>query len=148
MDKKNIPDQVGKTVIVTGANVGIGFETALGLYESDANVILACRNQKNAQDTLAKLQELNGKGALETGVLVLSDLNSVKQFAATFLQNHKQLNILINNAGVAMPPASKTTEGYELQFGVNFLGHFALTGCLYPLLKADIQPWQPLKKML
>jgi len=134
--KKNIPDQTGKTVIVTGANVGIGFETALALYEAGAHVVLACRNLKKAEDSCVTLQAQPGKGTLETGVLDLSDLSSVKQFAATFLQNHKQLNVLINNAGVATPPASKTSEGYELQFGVNFLGHFALTGCLYPLLRA------------
>ena len=97
--------------------------------------MLACRSLKNAEDTVVKLQELNGNGALETGILDLSDLSSVKQFADTFLRKHKRLDVLINNAGVAMPPASKTTEGYELQFGVNFLGHFALTGYLYPLLK-------------
>lgn len=134
--KKNIPDQTGKTVIVTGANAGIGFETALGLYESGAHVILACRTLKSAEDTLARLQAFNGKGTLETGVVELSDLTSVKHFAETLLQRHRQLHALINNAGVAAPPASKTTEGYELQFGVNFLGHFALTGHLYPLLKA------------
>ena len=133
--KKNIPSQTGKTVIVTGANSGIGFETALALYEAGANVILACRNPKSSEGTLVKLQELNGKGTLETGVLDLSDLSSVKKFADTFIQKHKRLDILINNAGVSMPPASKTTEGFELQFGVNFLGHFALTGHLYPLLK-------------
>lgn len=126
--KKNIPDQTGKAVIVTGANSGIGFETALALYEAGAHVILACRNQQNAEDTLGKLQELNGRGKLETGILDLSDLNSIKEFANIFLQKHKRLDLLINNAGVSMPPASKTTEGYELQFGVNFLGHFALTG--------------------
>lgn len=131
-----MPDLSCKTIIVTGANVGIGFETALELYEAGAHVILACRNSKNSEDTLIKLQELNGKGTLETGVLDLSHLSSVKQFADIFLKIHKRLDVLINNAGVAMPPASKTTEGYELQFGVNFLGHFALTGHLYPLLKA------------
>ncbi|MET0636947.1 MAG: oxidoreductase [Chitinophagaceae bacterium] len=133
--KKDVPDQTGRTVIVTGANVGIGFETTLALYEAGANVILACRNPKSAEDTLGKLQELKGKGTLETGVLDLADLNSVKEFANIFIQKHKRLDLLINNAGVSMPPASKTTEGYELQFGVNFLGHFALTGHLYPFLK-------------
>ncbi|MDQ6843817.1 MAG: oxidoreductase [Bacteroidota bacterium] len=133
--KQNIPDQKGKTIIVTGANAGIGFETARALYQAGANVILACRNIEKAEDTFIKLQELSGKGTLETGILDLSDLSSVKQFADSFLQKHKRLDVLINNAGVAMPPASKTTEGYELQFGVNFLGHFALTGHLYPLLK-------------
>lgn len=134
--KKNIPDQTGKTIIITGANTGIGFETALALYEAGAHVVLACRNLEKAENSRVTLQAQHGKGTLETGVLDLSDLNSVKQFADTFLQNHKQLHVLINNAGVATPPASKTTEGYELQFGVNFLGHFALTGRLYPLLKA------------
>lgn len=134
--KENIPDQTGKTILITGANTGLGFETALALYKAGAKVILACRNLKNAEDTLIKLQKLNGKGTLEIGVLDLSDLSSVKQFSEEFLQKHKQLHVLINNAGVAMPPASKTKEGYELQFGVNFLGHFALTGRLYPLLKA------------
>lgn len=133
--KKDIPDQTGKTVIVTGANVGLGFETALALYEAGALVVLACRDLKKAESTCFKLQAQLGKGTLEIGVLDLSDLNSVKQFADTFLQKHDQLHVLINNAGVATPPASKTTEGYELQFGVNFLGHFALTGRLYPLLK-------------
>lgn len=134
--KENIPNQNGKTIIVTGANIGLGFETALALYEAGANVVLACRNLQKAEDTRVKLQVLNGKGTLETGILDLSDLSSVKLFAETFLQNHKQLAVLINNAGVAMPPASKTAEGFELQFGVNFLGHFALTGLLYTLLKA------------
>jgi NAD(P)-dependent dehydrogenase (short-subunit alcohol dehydrogenase family) len=134
--KNNIPDQSGKTVLVTGANAGIGFETALALYEAGAQVILACRSQINAEEALRKIQEQPGKGTLETGILDLSSLSSVKQFAGTFTQKHPQLHLLINNAGVMIPPASKTAEGYELQFGVNFLGHFALTGYLYPVLNA------------
>ena len=134
--KKNISNQKDKTIIVTGANVGIGFETALALYEAGANVVLACRNLQNAEEAINKLKTLNGSVTLESGTLDLSDLSAVKQFAEAFLQKHKRLNVLINNAGVAMPPASKTAEGFELQFGVNFLAHFALTGHLYPLLKA------------
>ncbi len=134
--KKDIPEQTGKTIIVTGANTGLGFETALALYEAGAHVVLACRDLNKAEDARAKLQSRPGKGTLETGVLDLSDLNAVKRFADEFLQKHTQLHILINNAGVATPPALKTAQGYELQFGVNFLGHFALTGRLYPLLKA------------
>ncbi len=132
----NMPDQTGKTVIVTGANAGIGFETALALYKAGAHVILACRNLKNAEDALRKIQEQKGTGTLETAILDLSSLAAVKQFAETFLATHKQLHVLINNAGVMIPPASKTVDGYELQFGVNFLGHFALTGYLYPVLNA------------
>ncbi|GAB3920013.1 oxidoreductase [Larkinella terrae] len=134
--KKNIPDQTGKTVIVTGANAGIGFETALALYEAGARVILACRSLEKAEEALLQLKNLGGKGTLETGRLDLSSLASVRQFAETFLQNHPQLHVLINNAGVMTPPPSKTAEGFELQFGVNFIGHFALTGYLHPLLRA------------
>ena len=133
--KNNIPDQTGKTIIVTGANAGIGFETALALYEAGAHVILACRNLKNAEQALLKMQERKARGSLEIALLDLSSLTSVKEFAETFKQKHKQLHVLINNAGVMIPPASKTAEGYELQFGVNFLGHFALSGYLYAVLK-------------
>jgi NAD(P)-dependent dehydrogenase (short-subunit alcohol dehydrogenase family) len=134
--KNNMPDQTGKTVIVTGANAGIGFETALAFYEKGANVILTCRSLEKSEQTLQKMQQQPGAGTLETAVLDLSSLALVKQFAGDFIQKHRQLHLLINNAGVMIPPASKTTEGYELQFGVNFLGHFAVTGYLYPLLNA------------
>ncbi len=133
--KDNIPDQTGKTVLVTGANTGVGYETALALYEKDANVMLAGRDLKKVEDAVAKIKKLKGTGLAEAGILDLASLKSVKQFAESFIKNHKQLNLLINNAGVMIPPASKTAEGYELQFGVNFLGHFALTGYLYPLLE-------------
>ncbi len=131
----NIPDQSGKTVIVTGANAGIGFETALALYKKGAHIILACRNLKNAEDAIARIKVQKGPGTMEAVVMDLSSLQSVKKFAENFIQKYTQLDILINNAGVMIPPAAKTAEGYELQFGVNFLGHFALSGYLYPLLK-------------
>lgn len=134
--KQNIPDQTGRTIIVTGANVGLGYETALALYEAGAHVVLACRNQQKAEEARLALLAQPGRGTLETGVLDLADLGAVERFADTFRQTHAQLHVLLNNAGVATPPATKTAQGYELQFGVNFLGHFALTGRLYPLLKA------------
>ncbi|WP_019941068.1 oxidoreductase [Dyadobacter beijingensis] len=134
--KKNIGDQTGKTAIVTGANTGIGFETALALYEAGAHVVLACRNERNAQDAAARIQAQGGKGGLETAVLNLANLHAIGALAETFIQKHEKLDILINNAGVMTPPASKTDDGVELQFGVNFLGHYALTGHLYPLLNA------------
>jgi NAD(P)-dependent dehydrogenase (short-subunit alcohol dehydrogenase family) len=134
--KENIEDQTGKTVIVTGANTGIGYETALALYQKGAHVILACRDNQNAEHAITRIKQHNGKGSLEVGILDLSDLTSVERFSKTFMESHPQLHVLINNAGVAVPPAALTTQGYELQFGVNFLGHFALTGYLYPLLKA------------
>ncbi|WP_299585052.1 oxidoreductase [Mucilaginibacter sp.] len=134
--KNNMPGQTGKTALITGANTGIGFETALALYEAGAHVVLACRNFDSAQLALAKIAEQKGTGTLEIALIDLSSLKSVKQFAEAFTEKHQQLHLLINNAGVMIPPASKTAEGYELQFGVNFLGHFALTGYLYPLLNA------------
>jgi NAD(P)-dependent dehydrogenase (short-subunit alcohol dehydrogenase family) len=133
--KNNIPDQSGKTVIVTGANAGVGFETALAFYEKGAHVIMAGRDLKKIEEAITRIKKLKGNATVDAGILDLASLKSVKQFAELYIQNHKQLDLLINNAGVMIPPASKTNEGYELQFGVNFLGHFALTGYLYPLLE-------------
>jgi NAD(P)-dependent dehydrogenase (short-subunit alcohol dehydrogenase family) len=133
--KENIPDLSGKTIIVTGSNTGVGFETALALYEKGAEVTLACRNLKSAEDAVNRIRQLKGNGSVNAGLLDLANLESVKLFAENFIRDHEQLHLLINNAGVMIPPASKTTEGYELQFGVNFLGHFALTGYLFPLLE-------------
>lgn len=136
--KNNIGDQTGKTAIVTGANTGIGYETALALFEAGAHVVLACRSERNAQEARARLQSQGGKGSLETATLDLANLHAIHAFSKVFIQNHNQLDILINNAGVMTPPASKTDDGFELQFGVNFLGHYALTGHLYPLLNATL----------
>ncbi|MBC6112998.1 oxidoreductase [Pedobacter fastidiosus] len=133
---KEIPDQKGRTVIVTGGNTGIGYETALALYQAGANVIVACRDKEKAKNAISKMENQKGSGSLEAGILDLASLNSVRLFSERFIEQHEELHLLINNAGVASPPASKTTEGYELQFGVNFIGHFALTGYLYSLLQA------------
>ena len=133
--KENIPDQTSKIAIVTGANSGIGFETALALYQAGAHVIIASRNLNNAFKALESIKATDGKGSLETGLLNLANLSDVKKFTDNIRKEHGKLDILINNAGVMIPPASKTDDGFELQFGVNFLGHFALTAHLYPLLK-------------
>lgn len=133
--KQNMPDLSGKTALVTGANTGIGYETALALYEAGAHVILACRSQENADKAMAAILQSGGSGSLETGLLDLADLNAVKTFADGIRARHKELHLLINNAGVMTPPAAKTADGFELQFGVNVLGHYALTGYLYPLLQ-------------
>ncbi|RDC58411.1 SDR family NAD(P)-dependent oxidoreductase [Pedobacter chinensis] len=134
--KENMPDLTGKTTIVTGANTGIGYETAKALYEAGAHVTIAVRNAHKASEAVNKIQsETKGKGKLDFGILNLANLAQIKSFADEFKNKHQQLDILINNAGVMIPPASKTDDGFELQFGVNFLGHFALTGHLFPLLK-------------
>lgn len=133
--KENIPDQTGKIAIVTGANTGIGYQTALALYQAGAHVIIASRSLENASEALKSMEATAGKGSLETGLLKLASLNDIQKFADNFKKDHEKLDILINNAGVMTPPAAKTDDCFELQFGVNFLGHFALTAHLYPILK-------------
>jgi len=133
--KKDISSQDGKTAIVTGANTGIGYESALALYEAGANIIIASRDAEKAHQAIEKIQLARGKGQLDYINLDLSSLKAVKQFSKIFLSRYGRLDLLINNAGIMIPPEGKTDEGFELQFGVNFLGHFALTGYLYPLLK-------------
>jgi len=132
---KNIPDLDGKQALVTGGNSGIGYEMALALYEAGATVTIAGRDDQKLSQAAQEINEVAGKGNVETAILNLATLAQVKQFAQSYISTHSRLDILINNAGVMMPPQSLTDDGYELQFGTNFLGHFALTGHLYPLLK-------------
>jgi NAD(P)-dependent dehydrogenase (short-subunit alcohol dehydrogenase family) len=127
---KDIPDQTGKTAIVTGANVGLGLETARALAAHGATVILACRNLEKANAAKADIQQSASSAKLEIIQLDLADLGSVRQFAANFAGKYQHLDILVNNAGVMAPPLTKTKDGFELQFGANHLGHFALTGLL------------------
>lgn len=132
----DIPNQSGRTVIVTGANTGIGFETARALARKGAKVILACRNLDRGQEALESIQRESTDAAVSLEQLDLSDLRNVEAFAARFTEQHQQLDLLILNAGVMVPPETKTAQGFELQFGVNHLGHFALTGALLPLVQA------------
>ncbi len=125
----------GKTAIVTGSNTGIGFETALDLYQKGAKVYVATRNRARAIDAITRMQETNGSGELIYGHLDLASLTNVKEFANTIIKNETRLDLLVNNAGVMIPPPAKSEDGYELQFGVNFIGHFALTGHLFHLLE-------------
>jgi NAD(P)-dependent dehydrogenase (short-subunit alcohol dehydrogenase family) len=133
--KENIPDQSGKIAIVTGGNTGIGFETAVALCSAGAHVIIAGRDSKKVSEAVHKINAQEVKGIAEGDVLDLASLEAIKRFAMRINARYEGIDILINNAGVMIPPESKTREGYELQFGVNFLGHFALTGHLYSLLK-------------
>lgn len=136
--KENMPDLTGKTAIVTGGNTGIGYETVKALYEKGANVTLAARDENKAKAAVEKIKsETKAAGNLDMGILNLANLAQIKTFADEFKDKHNQLDILINNAGVMIPPASKTDDGFELQFGVNFLGHFALTRHLFPFLKSS-----------
>ena len=130
-----MPDQSGKVAIVTGSNSGIGFQMALALAGKGARVTLACRSAQRAEDAKALIHETHQDAEIEIGILDLADLSSVSAFAGTFKDNHDRLDLLINNAGVMVPPKSKTRDGFELQFGTNHLGHFALTGHLLPMLE-------------
>jgi NAD(P)-dependent dehydrogenase (short-subunit alcohol dehydrogenase family) len=131
----DIPDQAGRTAIVTGANTGIGLETARMLALKGANVVLACRSLERAQGALEKILAEKPAGRVSVSALDLSDLESVAAFAASFGAKNERLDLLINNAGVMVPPFGRTKQGFELQFGTNHLGHFALTARLLPLLE-------------
>lgn len=131
---ESVPSQKGKVAIVTGANAGLGYETALALAKKDAKVIMACRNDRKAQQARDKIKALVPKAELEIRLLDLSNLQKVREFAKGFLMDYDQLDLLINNAGVMIPPYSETEEGFESQMGVNYFGHFLLTGLLLPVL--------------
>ena len=132
---RDIPDQTGRIAIVTGANTGIGLETARMLALKGAEVVLACRSVEKGNAAVARIMAENPPGKVSVQSLDLSDLASVKSFAESFAAAHSRLDLLVNNAGVMIPPYGKTTQGFELQFGTNHLGHFALTGHLLPLLE-------------
>ena len=133
----DIPSQKGRVAIVTGANTGIGFETARALCGAGAEVVLACRDPERGRAALERIDAENLEGCAELELLDLASLASVREFAGRFCRGHRRLDLLINNAGVMMPPAGATANGFELQRGINFLGHFALTGLLLgPLLEA------------
>ena len=132
--EENITDQTGRIAIVTGANSGIGFETARALAQKGATMIMACRNKEKMENAAEKIQSKNPEGNVVTMVLDLSDLDSVRQFADEFRAQFGRLDLLINNAGIMVPPYGLTAQGFETQFGVNHLGHFALTGLLLDIL--------------
>ncbi|CAH1261989.1 RDH12 [Branchiostoma lanceolatum] len=125
----------GKTVIITGANQGIGFETAKDLAGRGAKIILACRDLTRAQKAADGIKEKTKNENIIVHQLNLASLASVSSFAQKINETEEQLNILINNAGVMAPPKSNTEDGFELQFGVNHLGPFLLTNLLMDLLK-------------
>ncbi|MFZ9282307.1 MAG: oxidoreductase, partial [Prochlorococcaceae cyanobacterium] len=151
----DMPDQSGRIALVTGANSGLGLESARALVSKGATVVLACRSQVKAEQARAQLLsetrsvESSGHGGaavdrsearLEVLELDLADLGSVRQAAEQLAARHSRLDLLLNNAGVMAPPRTLTRQGFELQFGVNHLGHFDLTQRLLPLLLASASP--------
>ncbi len=134
----DMPDLSGKTIIVTGGNSGIGYEAALQFARKKATTILACRNLDKANAAAAQIVASNPGATVEVMELDLSSLASIRNFADAFHKSRRNLDALVNNAGVMALPYRKTVDGFEMQFGTNHLGHFALTGLLLDaLLAAD-----------
>ncbi|XP_061825022.1 retinol dehydrogenase 12 isoform X1 [Nerophis lumbriciformis] len=125
----------GKTVLITGANTGIGKETALDLATRGAQVIMACRDVDKGEEAAASIRFSYPKARVEVRGLDLADTCSIRSFAQQFLTDFTQLHVLVNNAGVMMCPYTKTNDGFEMHIGVNHLGHFLLTSLLIGLLK-------------
>lgn len=133
----DIPDQTGKLAVITGATGGLGYETALALAGAGASVVLTGRNATKGTDALAGIRAVHPKADITFEMLDLASLSAVREFAENFAQRHDRLDILVNNAGVMAPPKRQlTADGFELQFGTNYLAHFALTAHLLPLLQA------------
>jgi NAD(P)-dependent dehydrogenase (short-subunit alcohol dehydrogenase family) len=145
---RDIPDLSGKTAVVTGANSGLGYETALALARAGAQVVLACRDKARGEEAAERIARTvtsdrtvtSGRtvtsASPELEQLDLASLSSVRDFATRFSSRHASLDILVNNAGVMAIPRRETADGFEMQFGTNHLGHFALTGLLLDALLA------------
>jgi NAD(P)-dependent dehydrogenase (short-subunit alcohol dehydrogenase family) len=127
---EDLSDLTGLTVIVTGANSGIGFETTLQLAAHNAHVVMACRDTKKAQVASERIQGLDVQASLEVLELDLSDQYSVQRAAAEYARRHDRLDVLVNNAGIMGAPYRQTADGFELQMATNHFGHFAFTGLL------------------
>jgi NAD(P)-dependent dehydrogenase (short-subunit alcohol dehydrogenase family) len=131
-----MPDQRGRTALITGANSGLGFHAAVGLAQQGANVILACRDAGKAEDSAARISALVPDAVTEVVRLDLASLDSVRKAAADVKSGHDRLDLLINNAGLLGARRGTTADGLELHFGINHLAHFALTGLLLDRLLA------------
>jgi NAD(P)-dependent dehydrogenase (short-subunit alcohol dehydrogenase family) len=137
----DIPSQDGKTAIITGATGGLGFETALALAGAGATVVLTGRNDAKGQNAIQRIRGQFPNAKISYQTLDLASLASIADFAARFAAAHVSLDLLINNAGVmALPKRQTTADGFEMQFGTNYLGHYALTARLLPQLRRGHQP--------
>ncbi|XOZ32147.1 oxidoreductase [Halomonadaceae bacterium KBTZ08] len=132
----DIPNLTGRTVLITGANSGLGLESTRLLAQRGAHVIMACRNREKGQAAQESLQAQDPDADLQLMQLDLADLASVRDFARRIHDHYPRLDVLLNNAGVMAPPLQLTQDGFEMQFGTNHLGHFALTGLLLDRLRA------------
>lgn len=135
-DITKIPSQKGRIAIVTGSNIGLGYETALAFAQKDIKVILACRNMTKAENAKKEILKQAPNADLDTIQIDLSKLSSVKEFAKQFLAKYDKLDLLVNNAGIMVPPFSLTEDGFESQMAANYFGHFLLTGLLLDTILA------------
>lgn len=136
----DIPSQKGRSVVITGTG-GIGYETALAMTRAGADVIMAGRNKDKGEEAIRKIKNMNPAGNICFEKLDLADLASIEAFGERIMAQRKSLDILINNAAVMNPPQRKVTKDkFELQLGTNYLGHFALTAQLLPLLQKGNKP--------
>ena len=132
---EDIPDQRGRTIVATGANSGLGFLTSLELARRGAHVIMTARNLEKGRSAEGRIRAGRPNGSVELRQLDLADLDQVLAFADRLMADGTAVDVLINNAGIMMPPRSLTRQGHELQFGVNHLAHFTLTGLLLPRMR-------------
>jgi NAD(P)-dependent dehydrogenase (short-subunit alcohol dehydrogenase family) len=136
----DIPDQTGRLAVVTGANGGLGLVITRQLARAGAHVVLACRSQAKGRTAAAEVHDEVPGAGLDVRVLDLAVLGSVRRFAAALAGDYGRIDLVINNAGVMAPPRGTTADGFELQLGINHLGHFALVGLLLPSLLAAPDP--------
>jgi len=137
---ERIADQTGRTFLVTGANSGLGFETARRLAAHGGRVILTARTDARGSDAVDRLKARQPAARVEYRLLDLADLDSVRHFAAGLLNEGVEVDVLINNAGVMMPPRRLSPQGFESQFATNHLGHFALSGLLFDTIARGNDP--------
>lgn len=131
-----MPDQSGRTVVVTGANSGLGFEATKAFAQQGAHVVMACRDLTRARSAREDIRSSVSDASLSVLELDLASLESIRSFVDAFEADHDELHVLCNNAGIMGIPRSETDDGFEMQFGVNHLGHFALTALLFETLQA------------
>ena len=127
--------RTGQVALVTGANTGLGYETVRSLAKLDMTVVMACRSSARGLNAVNRLLSEQPRARLVLIELDLGDMHSVRAFAEQFLAQFQRLDLLINNAGLMMPPYHKTLQSMESQFGINYLGHFLLTALLYPVIR-------------
>ncbi len=132
--QNNIPNLNGKVIVITGANSGLGFETATTVAEKGATVVMTARNTTKGQRAFDEIMEAYPNATLDLMTLDVGDLSSVRAFADAFKAKYNRLDVLLNNAGVMAIPRQETADGFEMQLGVNHLGHFALTGLLLDVI--------------